>query len=306
MCTASNFGYVKTQAGIRTRYWSLLCDIDEDWLDLPNHGRPWKTDLIFHGLRNNGRPWKTDLIFHGLRNHGRPWKTDLICHGLRKQKAVHTETSCLESGGRNDSGRQARVLRAHNNRLWTLIAETSGKKDSTVITAGTSCSASVHCCLKFQLVSTECSGRPRDPSPRTVSGGCRWEVPASEQGHFLVKVVFTRTYEAVTFLFLPLVRGIFSFLIFGAVSGFERWSLWMLKLSLWVGSIKTDFKFGRPPLKFSGQSSWLQIQRSALDSRHYQTFWEVVGVERGPLSLVSTTEELLGRKSSVSGLEIRE
>jgi hypothetical protein len=28
-----------------------------------------------------------------------------------------------------------------------------------------------------------------------------------------------------------------------------------------------------------------------------------VGLERGPLSLVSTTEELLGRKSSVSGLE---
>jgi hypothetical protein len=31
-----------------------------------------------------------------------------------------------------------------------------------------------------------------------------------------------------------------------------------------------------------------------------------VGLERGPLSLVSTTEELLGRKSSSSGLENRE
>jgi hypothetical protein len=31
-----------------------------------------------------------------------------------------------------------------------------------------------------------------------------------------------------------------------------------------------------------------------------------VGLERGPLSLVSTTEELLGRKSSGSGLENRE
>jgi hypothetical protein len=31
-----------------------------------------------------------------------------------------------------------------------------------------------------------------------------------------------------------------------------------------------------------------------------------VGLERGPLSLVSTTEELLGRNSSGSGLEIRE
>jgi hypothetical protein len=31
-----------------------------------------------------------------------------------------------------------------------------------------------------------------------------------------------------------------------------------------------------------------------------------MGLERGPLSLVSTTEELFGRKSSGSGLEIRE
>jgi hypothetical protein len=31
-----------------------------------------------------------------------------------------------------------------------------------------------------------------------------------------------------------------------------------------------------------------------------------VGLERGPLSLVSTIKELLGRKSSGSGLEIRE
>jgi hypothetical protein len=56
----------------------------------------------------------------------------------------------------------------------------------------------------------------------------------------------------------------------------------------------------------SDQSSWLQIQRSVFDSRRYHIFWEVVGLERGPLSLVSTTEELLGRKSSCSGLEIRE
>jgi hypothetical protein len=33
---------------------------------------------------------------------------------------------------------------------------------------------------------------------------------------------------------------------------------------------------------------------------------KVVGLERGPLSLVSTTEELLGRKSSGSDLENRE
>jgi hypothetical protein len=37
---------------------------------------------------------------------------------------------------------------------------------------------------------------------------------------------------------------------------------------------------------------------------HYKK--KVVGLERGPLSLVSTTEELLGRKSSGSCLENRE
>jgi hypothetical protein len=56
----------------------------------------------------------------------------------------------------------------------------------------------------------------------------------------------------------------------------------------------------------SGQSSWLQIQRSGFDSRRYQIFWEVVGLERGALSLVSTIEELLGRKNIGSGLENQE
>jgi hypothetical protein len=62
----------------------------------------------------------------------------------------------------------------------------------------------------------------------------------------------------------------------------------------------------RPPLWFSGQSSWLQIQRSGFDSRRYQIFLEAVGLERGPLSLVSTTEELLEIESSGSDLENRD
>jgi hypothetical protein len=61
-----------------------------------------------------------------------------------------------------------------------------------------------------------------------------------------------------------------------------------------------------PPLWSSSQSSWLQIQRSRFSSWHYQIFLEVVGLERGTLSLVSTTEELLGSNSSGSGLEICE
>jgi hypothetical protein len=58
-----------------------------------------------------------------------------------------------------------------------------------------------------------------------------------------------------------------------------------------------------PPLWSSGQSFWLQIQRSAFDSLRCQFFREVVGLERGPFRLVSTTEDLLVRKSSGSGLE---
>jgi hypothetical protein len=41
------------------------------------------------------------------------------------------------------------------------------------------------------------------------------------------------------------------------------------------------------------KSSWLQIQRSGFDSQRYQISWEAVDLERGPHSLVSTTEELL-------------
>jgi hypothetical protein len=46
--------------------------------------------------------------------------------------------------------------------------------------------------------------------------------------------------------------------------------------------------------------------RSGFDCRHYQIFREVVGMERGPLSLVSKNEELLERKSIGSGLENRD
>jgi hypothetical protein len=51
----------------------------------------------------------------------------------------------------------------------------------------------------------------------------------------------------------------------------------------------------RPPLWSSGQSSWLQIRRPGFGSRHYQKK-KVVGLKRGPLSLVSTSEELPDRK----------
>jgi hypothetical protein len=60
--------------------------------------------------------------------------------------------------------------------------------------------------------------------------------------------------------------------------------------------------------------SWLRVDSptpkkwfvTKSNSRRYQIFWEVVGLERGPLSLMSTIEELLERKCSGSGLENRE
>jgi hypothetical protein len=56
---------------------------------------------------------------------------------------------------------------------------------------------------------------------------------------------------------------------------------------------------------FWWDTSWLHIRRPGFYSRHYQKK-NVVSLERGPLSLVSTTEELLERKSSGSCLENRE
>jgi hypothetical protein len=51
-------------------------------------------------------------------------------------------------------------------------------------------------------------------------------------------------------------------------------------ISIW-GQRKADHHCG----------SWLQIRRPGFDSRHYQKK-KLVGLERCPLSLVSTTEEL--------------
>jgi hypothetical protein len=64
---------------------------------------------------------------------------------------------------------------------------------------------------------------------------------------------------------------------------------------LLIGLISFRIGIAGPPLWSSGQSSWLQIRRPGFDSRHYQEK-KLVGLERGPLSLVSTIEELLDRK----------
>jgi hypothetical protein len=66
----------------------------------------------------------------------------------------------------------------------------------------------------------------------------------------------------------------------------------------------TFFLKRRQPLWSSGHSSSLRIQRSGFDSRRYQIFLEVVGLERGLLSLMRIIEELF-QGNSGSGLENR-
>jgi hypothetical protein len=64
-----------------------------------------------------------------------------------------------------------------------------------------------------------------------------------------------------------------------------------------------DYPISQPSL---GPPLWSNRHRSGLDYLYYQIFREVVGLERGPLSLASTIEGLLERKSSGSGPEIRD
>jgi hypothetical protein len=92
-----------------------------------------------------------------------------------------------------------------------------------------------------------------------------------------------------------------------AVDSSERAVILVPRFKRWKSfSWNIYFRIEGPPMRSSCQTSWPQIQRSGFDFRCYQIFWEVMGTERGPLSLLSTIEELLERKSSGSGLEIRE
>jgi hypothetical protein len=87
---------------------------------------------------------------------------------------------------------------------------------------------------------------------------------------------------------------------------FSLFGILMSLQSSFASSSFCIFMFLRPPLWSSAQSSWLQIQRSVFNSWRHVIFWEVVGLKRSPLSLVSKIEELLERKSSGFGLESRE
>jgi hypothetical protein len=83
------------------------------------------------------------------------------------------------------------------------------------------------------------------------------------------------------------------------------------KFPTFCGTRRFSAVFTRAHHWFLSYDIWIQFILKnwhifGFDSRRYQIFWEVVGLERGPLSLVSTTEELLERNSSGSGPENRE
>jgi hypothetical protein len=71
-----------------------------------------------------------------------------------------------------------------------------------------------------------------------------------------------------------------------------------INITIWEIIILPVVLYGRPPLWSSRQSTWLQIQMSRV---RFPALWEVVVQERGPLSLVNITEELLEWKSSGFG-----
>jgi hypothetical protein len=83
------------------------------------------------------------------------------------------------------------------------------------------------------------------------------------------------------------------------------WRLWLSLLWIYYYYYYYYYYYWLP-LWSSGQSSWLQIQKSWFNSQRYQIFCEVVGLKWDPLSLVGTTEVLLRRNTSGSGLEMRD
>jgi hypothetical protein len=71
----------------------------------------------------------------------------------------------------------------------------------------------------------------------------------------------------------------------------------VLNLQVLLQRVKSSC--GRDSDRLCGQVVRVPGYRSrgpGFDSRRYQIFWEVVGLERGPLSLVRIIEELLERK----------
>jgi hypothetical protein len=81
------------------------------------------------------------------------------------------------------------------------------------------------------------------------------------------------------------------------------WGIYCLKVAINISSLACALdRFWGLVIRVPGYRS----KGPGFDSQHYQICWAIVDLKRGSLSLVSTTEELLGRNNSGSGLEIRE
>jgi hypothetical protein len=104
--------------------------------------------------------------------------------------------------------------------------------------------------------------------------------------------------------FIQLTDNVFGGVKSGRCIGLTSLPPSVSRLSRQCGILNISQPY-RPPWTVPG-IALLYFTRSGYDSRRYQFFWDVVGLKRGPLSLVSTTEELLERKNSSCGLENRE
>jgi hypothetical protein len=108
-----------------------------------------------------------------------------------------------------------------------------------------------------------------------------------------IRSVLSGTIHA-TWLLYPVTCDMWNYrpVLYSAILFTCVWEAFDLNPNRATSLHKFSDDFPCTPLWSSYQSSWLQIRRSG----QYQK--EVVGLERGPLSLVSTTEELLDRKVS--------
>jgi hypothetical protein len=106
---------------------------------------------------------------------------------------------------------------------------------------------------------------------------------------YIRQKIFCRLFFLSHQCYIPhlICRSLTSFIIF-----YEEYNLWRNLIRIFTSLTVILI---RPPLWSNGQSSWLYIKRFGFDSRRYQIFSKLTALERGPLSLVSTIEELLGR-----------
>jgi hypothetical protein len=179
-----------------------------------------------------------------------------------------------------------------------------------------------HVSFLFFLLLLSC-GKPKTNTNMGTSF-VAFEVPhmSSEQTWFRLSPNWCRETRSLAHAFLSVIETELWSQLYFCLQGINakslvNWTYWFCTRDFWsrmFTSLRSNQIFLLSskcisvglPLWSNGQSSWLQIQRSGFGSRHYHIFWELVDLQRGPLSLMRTTEKLLGWKNSGSGLETRE